>query len=158
IFLSTSQIKDQTGQVIGLLGVAQDITERKQAEKRATAFSLLGYQLSGATKPQEAANIILDIASDLFGWDAAYLHLYSQAEDLIIPVLTLDTVGGQRVPVSEKSFTLDPSPLMRRVMEKGSVLINRSKESALEPVLVPFGDTSALSASKMYVPVRAGGA
>jgi PAS domain S-box-containing protein len=158
IFLSTSQIKDQTGRVIGLLGVAQDVTERKKAEKRAASFSLLGYQLSGATRPQEAANIILDVAADLFGWDAAYLHLYSQAEDRIIPVLTIDTIDGQRTSVAEGSFTLDPSPLMRRIMQKGSLLMNRSEKSDIEPVLVPFGQTTALSASKMYVPVRSGGA
>ncbi len=33
IRLSTSQIIDRTGQVIGLIGVAQDITERKRAEE-----------------------------------------------------------------------------------------------------------------------------
>ena len=32
IWLSTSLVKDQAGQVIGLLGVARDISERKQAE------------------------------------------------------------------------------------------------------------------------------
>jgi len=31
--LSTSQIKDQSGQVLGPIGVAQDITERKRLEK-----------------------------------------------------------------------------------------------------------------------------
>jgi PAS domain S-box-containing protein len=33
VHLSTSLIKDKTGQVIGLVGVAQDITEREQAEE-----------------------------------------------------------------------------------------------------------------------------
>lgn len=32
IFLSTSQIKDSSGQILGLLGVAQNITDRKRAE------------------------------------------------------------------------------------------------------------------------------
>jgi len=32
VFLATSQVLDQTGRVLGLMGVAQDITSRKQAE------------------------------------------------------------------------------------------------------------------------------
>src|SRR5689334_12872475 len=32
IFLATSQVRDQTGRIVGLMGVAQDITARKQAE------------------------------------------------------------------------------------------------------------------------------
>jgi PAS domain S-box-containing protein len=34
VSLSTSQIKDRAGQVVGLMGVAQDITERKRAEEQ----------------------------------------------------------------------------------------------------------------------------
>jgi PAS domain S-box-containing protein len=32
VFLATSQVRDQTGRIVGLMGVAQDITSRKQAE------------------------------------------------------------------------------------------------------------------------------
>ncbi len=32
VFLATSQVRDQTGQIVGLMGIAQDITARKQAE------------------------------------------------------------------------------------------------------------------------------
>jgi PAS domain S-box-containing protein len=32
VFLATSQVRDQTGRVVGLMGVAQEITARKQAE------------------------------------------------------------------------------------------------------------------------------
>jgi PAS domain S-box-containing protein len=39
VYLSTSLVKDQTGGVIGLLGVAQDITERKRAEARMTMLA-----------------------------------------------------------------------------------------------------------------------
>jgi PAS domain S-box-containing protein len=39
IYLSTSLVKDGNGRVIGLLGVAQDITERKLAEARMTILA-----------------------------------------------------------------------------------------------------------------------
>jgi PAS domain S-box-containing protein len=156
ISLSTSQIKNAEGKTIGLIAVARDISERKRAEKWAAAFSQLGFRLSTAIAPDQAAQIVLDIASDLFGWDAGYVHLYSESKDRLIPVLTLDTVGGQRTPVQPTSFTLDPSPLMRLVMQKGAQLINRDDEAPIGPHLVPFGDTTRRSASMMYVPIRSG--
>jgi PAS domain S-box-containing protein len=157
ISLSTSQIKNAEGKTIGLIGVARDISERKRAEKWTAAFSQLGHNLSRAITPAQAAQIILDIASNLFGWDAGYVHLYSEDKDRLIPVLTMDTVEGQRTPVQPSSFTPDPSPLMRRVMKEGAQLINRGNETLLDLHLVPFGNTTRGSASMMYVPIHSGG-
>lgn len=154
ISLSTSQIKDSHGRILGLVGVARDISDRKRNEKQSAAFALLGYRLSAATTAEQAANIILEIASVLFGWDAGYVHLYSQAEDKIIPVLTVDTLDGKRTPILPVSFTLDPSPLMRGVMKKGSRLINRTGKRLPAVKLVPFGDSQRPSASMMYVPIH----
>ena len=157
IFLSTSQIKNAEGSTLGLIGVARDISERKRAEKLAAAFAQLGLRLSTATTPEQAARIILDIASDLFGWDAGYVHLYSESNDRLIPVLTMDTVAGQRTLVQPTSFTPDPSPLMRRIMKEGAQLIHRDHEAPLDLHLVPFGDTTRRSAARMYVPIHSGG-
>jgi PAS domain S-box-containing protein len=158
VSLSTSQIKSNDGRRIALVGVARDISERKRAEKQNAAFALLGYRLSAAAAPDQAANIIMAIASDLFGWDAGYVHLYSRAEDRIVPVLTIDTVAGRRAPIPATSFTLNPSPLMRLIMSKGAQLINRGKDGSAAVNRVPFGDSNRPSASSMYVPIRSGGA
>ncbi|MEY2428438.1 MAG: hypothetical protein QOJ40_1323, partial [Verrucomicrobiota bacterium] len=125
ISLGTSQIKHNDGGALSLVGVARDITERKRAEKRSTAVALLGYHLSSAAAPEQAATIILSIASDLFGWDSAYVHLYSQEEDKILPILTMDTVEGKRMPIPAAGFEHDLSPLMRLVMKEGARLIDR---------------------------------
>ena len=77
IALNTSQITDGAGRILGLVGVARDISAQKRAEKQSAAFALLGHRLSGATTPAQAADIILEIASVLFGWDAGYVDLYS---------------------------------------------------------------------------------
>jgi PAS domain S-box-containing protein len=45
---------------------------------------------------------------------------------------------------------------MRLIMKEGAQLINRDQEAPLGLPLVPFGDTTRLSASMMYVPVRSG--
>jgi PAS domain S-box-containing protein len=155
ISLSTSQIKDSQGRILGLVGVARDISERKRAEKQKAAFSFLGYRLSAVNSPEQAARIILGVASELFGWDAGYVHLYSPIEDKIVPILTVDLVNGERTPIPPTNFTLDPSPLMRSVMKEGARLTDR-EETAEQ--LVPFGDLSRPSASMMYVPIHSSAA
>lgn len=156
ISLQTSQIKNSRGEVIGLVGTARDISERKRGEWQSAAFSALGHLLSAASAPEQAASIILQTASELFGWDAGYVHLYSPAQDLIVPILTMDTIEGERKTVPETSFTLTPSRLMREVMQQGPQLIDRSEApGTLE--LVPFGDTRRSSACMMYVPIQSAG-
>jgi PAS domain S-box-containing protein len=158
VSLSTSLIKNSKGRTLGLVAVARDITERLRAEKRNAVFAQLGYRLSAASTCEQAAQIILDIASELIGWDAGYVHLYSGSDDPLIPVLTVDTVDGQRMPVQPSSLTLDPSPLMRLIMKEGAQLISHDDEAALGLHLVPFGDTTRRSASMAFVPIRAKGA
>jgi len=158
IELSAGVLTDANNQPVGLLTVGRDITERKKAEKQISAFLLLGHRLSGASTQEQAAGIILDIASELLGWDAGFVHLHSAPEDKIIPVLTVDTVGGQRTPYRLASSALDPSPLMRLVMREGSQLINRNNESSLSVKFVPFGDTTRRSLSLMFVPIHSGAA
>ena len=70
------------------------------------------------------ATIIMDAAVDLFSWQAGYLHLYSQQEDKLIPLFTADTVNGKRQPVEPASFTMEPSPLMREVIDAATLKIH----------------------------------
>ena len=156
VFLSTSEVKDARGRVMGLIGVARDISAEKRLERQRAALSQLGYRLSAAATPRQAARIIHDIASELFGWDAAYFHLFSEAKDEIVRVLTIDTVDGRRVEVPAASSSPHPTPIMRRVMKEGGQLINR-QASAISNGLIPFGDKERPSASRMFVPIRTGG-
>jgi PAS domain S-box-containing protein len=158
ISLSTSQIKNSAGGILGLVGVARNIAERKRSERQSTAFALLGYRLSAAVAPEQAANIILAIASDLFGWDSGYVHLCSQQQNRILPVLTMDTVKGIRMPIPATSFEHDLSPLIHLVLGQGAQLLNREAGIPVTPNLVPFGDRERLSASMMFVPIRSDGA
>jgi len=154
ISLGTSVIKSAGGKTVGLIGVARDISERKRAEKQNTAFSLLGYRLSGANSVEQAAEIIVGVAFVLFGWDACYVHLLSPDRTQTIPILTMDTVNGQRQPVKPSRVVLNPSPLMQSVLKEGSRLVNRAKDSRHKTEFVRFGDTQRPSASMMYVPIH----
>ncbi len=55
----------------------QEINVRREAEARSAAFSRLGGQLSAAGDFAAAGQVVLDVADQLLGWDAAYLHLYT---------------------------------------------------------------------------------
>ena len=154
--VATAALRGAGGQLFGLLSLVDDITERKEASDRSVAFARLGHLLSAALTPVEAARIVFDVADSLLGWDASFLHLVSNRGE-IDHVLTLDTVDGRRVEVSPRTFvSLEPSPFMLDVMDKGPRLVNRRSETAAGVELVPFGDTKRRSASLMFVPIRHG--
>jgi PAS domain S-box-containing protein len=158
ISLDTSPIKSSEGRMLGLVAVARDISERIRAEKRSAAFSHLGYRLSAVSTREQAADVILDIGSELFGWDAGYVNLYSPEQDQITPLLTVDIVEGERVPFPPTSWPLKPSPMMRRVMNEGAQLLNPTSESLRTLDLVHFGNVNRHAAAMMFVPIHARGA
>src|SRR5205807_1697903 len=93
------QTVDEAGKPTGSMGILEDITERKQSEIYAVAFSKLGQSLMSAATPQEAARSIADIANELFGWDACAFYLYFKETDTIYPALYVDTINGRRLDV-----------------------------------------------------------
>ena len=138
---------DDSGRVIGSMGILEDITERKQAELSALALSKLGQSLISATTINEA--------DGLFGWDACSFYIYSPETDQVHPVIYMDTVDGRRVEVPPPARDGTPSPVSRRIIEQGAELILKEGASlALDPAGIPFGDKSRPSASIMRVPLR----
>ncbi|MGI8906432.1 MAG: GAF domain-containing protein [Candidatus Sumerlaeaceae bacterium] len=128
---------------------------RCQAELRSAAFSSLGYRLSMATTPEEAARIIVDIADDLIGWDACSVYLYDAGDNICTNVLHMDLVDGERVSVLPAMISSPPGALPRRTIEEGPQLILR-QEAKFENDTDPFGDQTRPSASLMFVPLRVG--
>jgi signal transduction histidine kinase len=130
------------------------VTERRQPEISAAAFSKLGQELFSATTLEAAARIIAQIADELFGWDAFGLHLYAPETDKTYPVFESDTIDGRRVDVTTPKDEDQPSKTSRRVLKKGAELILKE---AMDPEAKPYGDTSRPSASIMRVPLRVRG-
>jgi PAS domain S-box-containing protein len=146
---------DDSGRVIGSMGILEDITERKQAELSALALSKLGQSLISATTINEAARLLLQAADGPFGWDACSFYIYSPETDQVHPVIYMDTVDGRRVEVPPPARDGTPSPVSRRIIEQGAELILKEGASlALDPAGIPFGDKSRPSASIMRVPLR----
>jgi PAS domain S-box-containing protein len=113
----------------------------------------LGFFLSAATEPVEAANRVMETALDFFDWDAGFVNLYDSRTDTVAELVNMDTIDGRRVPVPSVMQDESPTPLMRHVMEAGPRLILRhnNKEG---PTTVRFGDTSRVSMSLMFAPLR----
>jgi PAS domain S-box-containing protein len=156
IWLSDSvrSVRAENGALLYYEGIAEDITERKRAEARSVAFASLARQLSGATAPIAAGQIIVDTAHELFGWDSCTLDLYDADRDLVFPILHLDTINEQRVDVTPFVDGAPPSPKGRRVIDLGAELILREEPCEFGEDSVPFGDRSRPSAAIMSVPVR----
>jgi len=146
---------DEAGRPIGSMGILQDITERKRTEITALAFSKLGERLSSAASPAQAAVFISEIADELFGWDAFWVKLYTAETDTLHSLLSVDTIGSQRVQ-EQWAGERQPTALHRRLMDKGAELILRDEATSFLPDAIVYGDTSRPSASIMFAPIRYG--
>ncbi len=149
---------DDAGAVVGALIGSRDITARKQAELHAALFSNLGYRLSTATTMEAAADIILQAADELLGWDVAFLDQYDSGHDAMRSILFVDTLeDGRRATLSADNPVYTPTVTTRRVMAEGPVLVLRSGADNVIPGLTYWGDSALYPGSLLFVPLRNGG-
>ncbi len=138
----------------GSLVFLQDITERKLAEAQTRALARLSSQLSVATDNQVAAEAVTDTALELFAWDACFLFRYDATSDTFRELVNKDTLNGERVTVPLAPDSIHPSPMLRRVIEQGGQLVLRKADTDDAGTIRRFGDTSRISLSLMYVPLK----
>lgn len=139
------------GTALRVIGVAIDITERKQAEQVVRRLSQLGQQLSAATDATKAAEAVADAADELIGWDACFVKLRSPDRAEATYVLSADLVNGERQKLG-KGPGREITVIEQRVMDHGPQLILREHPEK-EERFVMFGDESRPAASLMYVPL-----
>jgi PAS domain S-box-containing protein len=140
-----------------IVAMVEDITDRKNEERRRAAFSELNDTLSNVSTLRQTAEIICETAGLLFPWDACSLNLYDEERDeLLPPIMGIDTMGGRRVEVTSREHVRTPSALTREVLAKGSKLVLRDRPE-FSPDMIAWGDTTRPSASLMFVAVRARG-
>jgi PAS domain S-box-containing protein len=154
VLANARAVRDGEGKLRYYEGTTQDISERKQAQTRSAAFAILARKLSGAQVPLNAARTIADTAHELFGWESFALKLYDAKEDIIHPLLCIDTVDGQPRDVTPLIADFGPTPKARLVIGQGAQLTLREEPYEFDEDSVPFGDTGRPSASVMSVPIR----
>ncbi len=133
-----------------------DISVRKQTELRLSAFAALGKRLSAAQNPKVAAQVIVQAADQLIGWDACLCALYSPDDDRLHYLLSMDLIDGQRTECQIEPPDQKPGPLAQKAFHEGPQLILRDNAAAFPPDTIPFGDAKRPSASILCVPIRNG--
>lgn len=156
-FLSVSLVLDDRRQPLHFVSQVQNITARKREERQNAIFARLSHDLSEAEHAEAAARLIAAAADQLLGWDAFSLVLHESDSDRAHVVLNIDLIDGQRVDVPRLGGLHGPSPLARRVMAEGPLLLLPEVPSAHLQNAIPFGDTERPSASLMYVPIPGSG-
>ncbi len=134
-------------------GTMVDITSRAESERIKAVFAELAEALNGVSAPEEAGRIILQAADRLLGWDASFMAICPDREQIRL-VVAYDLQDGRRVQVDPATLPLSPTGMTTRVMEEGAKLILRRGQEADHQGLILFGDTERRSASLMFVPIR----
>ena len=97
----------------------------------------------------------MEVADDLFSWNAFTLNLYSAELDTIEPILNIDTDReGKRFEIPLTSLGHQPSGRARRIVRHGAELILREEPLILPEDALPIGERSRSSASLMLAPIR----
>ncbi len=138
----------------GALARLQADAERQRADQRNAAFAKLVRSLAAVENQKEAGRIIVDVADQLFGWDACNIDLYFPGEKPTQGIVLIDTIDGKRVPVPPSYEEASPTPTAIRVMQHGAEIILR-EEAKFSGDTLPFGSRRP-SASIMNAPIRHG--
>jgi PAS domain S-box-containing protein len=84
IYLSTKgPYRDTQGNVIGLLGISRDITDRKQSQLRLKAEHAVTRALAEAVSLPEAARRILQTICENLGWDLGFFWELDRRSDAL---------------------------------------------------------------------------
>jgi diguanylate cyclase (GGDEF)-like protein len=122
-------------------------------EKR--IFAQLGQRLSATSDAETAAEIIIETADELLGWDACYVILYDPQEGgKPRPLLAVDIVDGKRTRLKNVAPNR-PSPNMLRAISENGFIKSADSSVSRDPAFT-FGDSNRRAESGMFVPVCVG--
>lgn len=129
--------------------------ESTRVPKSELVFARLGRDLSATASAVAAAEIILNAASELIGWDAAYLVLYDPTRgERPRPLLTIDTVDGEKVVEHDAAPERPSKNMLRAIREDGFMSLYDGPFAM--PEGLSFGDRTHRTLSQLFVPVRSG--
>jgi PAS domain S-box-containing protein len=117
--VSIAPVRDDDGTVRNYVGFQQDITERKEHERRLEALGESVQTLLQADTREEVAEIGVETARTVLGLEANTIHLYDEADRTLEPVATSE--GIYDLVDDLPTFTPGDS-IAWRVFESGDAL------------------------------------
>jgi PAS domain S-box-containing protein len=150
-------IRDESGRIYRLAGVAEDSTERHQAETAEQAFRRLAQSLVGTLFLHDLGQFVAAACHTLFHQDAFFLELLDAESGERSPVYAEDTRPGADTPEEVDQATPDLSPeWLARLQHGHTLIVNRSPDIDYHG-LGPWGFTDRRTQSILLCPIVSGG-
>ncbi|MBN1312359.1 MAG: GAF domain-containing protein [Anaerolineae bacterium] len=143
-------LKDVEGNVIGILGMAHDVTQQAAARRRQGAAYELAQRLATVLEPDELLRETVNRTAATFNYYHAHIYLYDPAEQTLVVREGLGDVGdilkeqghsislyAERSLVAEAARTLKPI-VVQNVTENPHHLPNPLLPDTLSEVAVPL--------------------
>ena len=150
---------DSNRKPMAFLTSLQDVTEKREEDSFRDALRRLARKLTVSLQPRQVGVIAASLLHELFGYDAFILYQINTKENLAKGVFAQDTYlnSDQPVEVETEETRLDPESMSGVYLLPSPLLINRDPLTTVK-AKAPFGDTSRLSLSLVYVPIFWAGA
>jgi PAS domain S-box-containing protein len=136
VWVRGTPIVDETGTAVRIVGVARDVTDRKDDRRRLSALQETARRLIRAETPSEVASIATEAARDVLGLSVNSVYFYEPSRDALVPVANtaaaLDLFGEP--PVFERG-----EGIAWRVYERGDPRVFddvRTAENVYDPETV----------------------
>jgi len=132
ISLSISALRDAQGEINGFLGLATDITQRKQDEnlfkRRADQLETVTEVSAAAATTRETATLLqstVDLAKERFGLYHAHIYLLDEAGDTLVLTSGAGEVGRKMVSTRRQiPLSREQSLVARAARERQAIIVN----------------------------------
>ena len=154
IFVNTvkTPVRDDQGNVVGILVIFRDITERKRAEKTTQTFAELGLQLAKVDKLESLAIPVAKAVDTLLQYDVFLFCQRLPAGEMFQIVYAEDIIQDKRQVVKVDDVPIDIYRPLGNLLQEEPFMLNRGPTDELQNWR-RFGDESRPSASLLFAPV-----
>lgn len=105
--ISISQLRDDTGDVIGVVAITSDITERRHAEQRLSILYAVSRLLAEADDLASVAGRVLEAICNEIQWDWCALWLVDRQRQVLRCIATHESDSGDFSSFSKSAFDIE---------------------------------------------------